>query len=99
MTKCADCPTTDPRRTNGVWARGLCGPCYSHHRNTGTLDQFPRKQKPRADVIEDWLFLKAHGHNQRQAAARMDMTYPALARAIERARHDGYLQQIERSAA
>lgn len=93
---CQVCSAEESRRPGGIWARGLCVKCYRHHWMAGTLDRFPRRQKPRAEVIEDWIFLSSHGLTQSQAAERMGMSREALAKAIARAKrdHDPLLERL-----
>jgi hypothetical protein len=42
LVDCKSCGEWKP-----LQARGLCGRCYEAHRQAGTLDQFPRRYKPR----------------------------------------------------
>lgn len=77
---CADCG-----RTMHIEGRGLCGACYWRHRQAGTIDDFPRRQLPARDLVEDYEFLRrSEGYTRRQAAERMGITLARLEKAIER---------------
>lgn len=65
-------------------SRGLCASCYWHARKNGTLIDYPPRNRPLADTIEDWLMLSREGYDRHQAAVRLGMTKPALDTAITR---------------
>lgn len=93
--KCLSCKQPPKNWSHPTPVRGLCPPCYKHHRLAGTLDQFPRVLKRRSEVAEDWEFLQGQGYTYRQAADRLGMSYDAFCTAIARARRD---QAKERAA-
>lgn len=72
----------DHVRHNG---RGLCGGCYSRAEQAGTLADYPRRQKPRADLLEDWELLRSEGYSVQHAAERLGMTHEAMRKALRRA--------------
>lgn len=69
--------------------RGLCGRCYNRLSRSGGLVDYPRCQRPRRDVLEDWKIYRARGWSIREAAAAMGMKATALDRALCRARRAG----------
>lgn len=72
-------------------ARRLCSVCYHRAERNGTLVDYPRSTRARADVVEDYLLLKARSPDMTKAriAAEMGMTHSALDRALVRARQAG----------
>lgn len=67
----------------GAWyerhlGRRLCVQCYGLHRRQGSLEDFDRLTRSRAEVFEEWLLLKRSGVTRREAARRMGMTVEAL---------------------
>lgn len=83
-TECVDCGHT--RWHSG---RGLCGSCWHRHDRNGTLENFPRVTRDRAEILEDWAFLSREGYTRAEAARRMGITKKCLEKAIERARRAG----------
>lgn len=84
MTRPATC---HPDRAHH--ARGQCRRCYQrdyYARRCG-----PRRTRRRADVVEDYQFLRRHGYSRQQIADRIGMTRVALDRALSRARRAGLL--------
>ena len=57
-------------------------------RRRGTLGDFPTWQRPRAEVVDEWVWLRSTGCTREQAAARMSMGRGALDRALARAAGD-----------
>ncbi|WP_344029272.1 hypothetical protein [Pseudonocardia kongjuensis] len=70
-------------------ARGLCGACYMASWRREDLAEHAVQQRPRDDVLDDWLVLRGEGLSLRQAAARLGMSFEAFERAFYRARGDG----------
>jgi hypothetical protein len=77
-----NCVCCDEWRENE--GRGLCARCYWRHWKRGTLDQFPRRHVPAADLVEDYEFLRRQGYTRRTAAERMGISKKRLEKAIER---------------
>jgi transposase-like protein len=89
MTRpCLRCRRTHPSKVRG---RGLCRPCHRTVWRQGTLLDYPRLTRSRADVLADYLHLREDGHSLRQIAERMGMQYGSLCRALQRARRAGAL--------
>jgi hypothetical protein len=72
-----------PRRE--LFARGLCEPCYEHHRRNATLQQFPRSKRPTADFATDYDELRAQGLSRIQIAWRLGMRRNSVDAAYRRA--------------
>lgn len=69
-------------------SRGLCHPCYHRLAPDERLD-YPRLNRSREDLVEDWELLRSEGYTKRQAAERLGMTFAAFDRAWHRARRAG----------
>jgi hypothetical protein len=81
-----------------VDARGLCEPCYGYHRNRGTLDQFPSKQRTRDEFVADYQLLRSEGYTRTQMAERLGMRRNTLDAAYRRAVKAGALTPDRRTA-
>lgn len=66
--------------------RGLCSRCYGTARLHGTLDQYPRTNRPWSETLEEWHFLanprRTHRENVRHLAPQLGMSEEALHRAL-----------------
>lgn len=70
----------------GQRTRGMCPSCYRREHYRGTHIDFPSKQRKRADVIEDCLFIhRTHGGSPQQIADRMGMKLNTLRKVFRRA--------------
>lgn len=84
---CARCATVAPHK-----GRGLCLPCYGAAKWDGSLDNYPRRLRPRDEVVEDWRWISdelpvgaSHTKRIQIAAERLGMTFSALEVALRRA--------------
>lgn len=69
--------------------RGLCRPCWLHLDKTGELADYERPTRSRDDLLDDYVVLRDQGHDWRQCAERLGMSYPSFERAMFRARKAG----------
>lgn len=69
--------------------RGLCRPCWLLLGKTGELADYERPTRSRDDLLDDYVVLRGQGHDWRQCAERLGMTYPSFERAMLRARKAG----------
>jgi hypothetical protein len=58
-------------RTGNRAGRGLVDACYARHKANGTLEQYPRVNRARADTAEDYKFLHGQGLSAQQVASRL----------------------------
>lgn len=82
-----DCVECGERSRNA--GRGLCAHCHQGALRAGTLCDYERLTRSRADVLDDWTVLRGQGVTRLQAAARLGMSFPAFERALFRARAAG----------
>ncbi len=78
-----------PYPSNAHTGRRLCGRCYDRHHRHGTLADYPTRVRLRADLIADYLTLRADGLARTWIAHRLGMTRGALDRALQRAARAG----------
>lgn len=74
------------RQPRAIKGRGLCNACYHWADSHGQLWRWPRRFRSRDEVVSDVQVLAPTGLTQREMAARMGMSLPALRRALCRAR-------------
>lgn len=95
MSTCRRCGVRlRPQRSDAPWrtrqvARGLCKPCYGHLNNTGGLVDYERVNRPRDDLLDDYVVLRDQGFNWRQCAEKLRINYRTFETAMYRARRDG----------
>lgn len=77
-----------PRR-DAVAGRGLCKACWDLLDQVGGLADYERISRSRDHLLDDYELLRKAGHDWRQCAKRLGMTYPAFERAMLRARKAG----------
>lgn len=90
-----------------IEARGLCQPCYRDARLAGRLTDYERRNRDRAEILEDWeLMANAMAPIRtevRRLAPQFGMTVDALEAALRRAgvrsRFDGGHGERFRTAA
>lgn len=91
-----------------IEARGLCQPCYRRATRAGTLNDYERRNRPRDEILEDWLHLAdptVHVlHECRRLAPQFGMDAEALERAVYRAGirsrlESGHGERMKRTAA
>ncbi|MGH7687803.1 MAG: hypothetical protein ACREN2_13450 [Candidatus Dormibacteria bacterium] len=63
----------------------MCWQWLSRH---GELVDYERLTRSRDDLLDDYVLLRAQGHDWRQCAARLGMSFAAFSRAMHRARAD-----------
>lgn len=73
-------------------ARGLCSACYEYARDTGTIDQYERRLRPSAWLLEDFEHIRdtlpvgvSRAERLRRAGDRLNMSPEALDLALRRA--------------
>lgn len=77
-------------RSDSLKGRGLCSRCYRRCELDGTLVDYPRRNRSRDELLEDWVILcHQEGHSLRDIAGRLRMKPTSLERAIQRARAAG----------
>jgi hypothetical protein len=81
-----------------IYARTLCRGCYDHHRDAGTLDNYPRSKRPMADFADDYALLRAEGHTRQQIAQRLGMRRNTVDAAYRRSVRAGALTPDRRTA-
>ncbi len=89
-------PTCHPTRRHK--ARGLCPNCYEHHMDAGTLDQFPRTNRTRAEFAAEYVQLRADGYSVRYVAWKLGLTFDGLNKAYYAAVRAGDLTPDRRTA-
>lgn len=78
---CVDCG----RAPRAGLSRSRCGACYNRHIRAGTRIDLPRVTRARADVVDDYLHLRAYGKGRGEIARQLGMTVDALHQALKRA--------------
>ena len=92
---CAECATDMVPRSDAASrvstheGRGLCPPCYRQATYTGRLDDYPRRNWSRDELLSEWELLRGEGHTRLQAAERLGMSALTFDRALWRARAAG----------
>ena len=69
--------------------RGLCRTCYDAARVSGEFAEKLVPGRPREEVLQEWVPLRAEGLNVAQAAQEIGISAPALSAHLARARRDG----------
>lgn len=64
--------------------RGLCSPCYAQANRDGTLLDFARITRPKADTLAEVEFLTSIGFTETEAARRLGITRDAVYQARRR---------------
>jgi hypothetical protein len=73
-------------RHTGHGLRGLCAACWQ---NPTIRANYPRSTFAADELLDEWTLLRSEGHTLRQAAERLGITYAALDKALQRAKHRG----------
>jgi len=81
-----------------AYARTLCRGCYDHHRDAGTLGNYPRSKRPTVDFAADYDLLRSQGFTRAQIAERLGMRRNSVDAAYRRAVAAGALTPDRRSA-
>lgn len=91
----ADCHPGRPH-----YGRGLCRGCYDHHRDHGTLANFPtRRWRLRLpEFAEEYRLLRSDGLGRTAMATRLGVTRNAVDAAYVRAVRAGLLAPDRRAA-
>ena len=66
-------------------ARGLCEPCRQWATYHGLLDEYPRVNHTRADLLEDVAAMAASGETREGAARRLGIKPRSVEQALRRA--------------
>lgn len=80
---------SDVPGTRACAPRGLCWPCYRLVRRDGTLTDYPRRGRPRAELLAEYAELRDRGYGRQEIPRLLGMTEGAVERALQRARADG----------
>lgn len=92
---CRHCRTVLVPRQRGIpsrhtcTGRGLCGPCYWHCWRNGTLADYPRRGRPRDELLAEFAELRGLGYGVVDAVALASATLGAVEQAMRRARATG----------
>lgn len=68
--------------------RGLCARCYLRADTDGTRIDHERQTWPREVLLDEYAALRDEGYGLRDIAARLNIRYGALDRALSRAKGD-----------
>lgn len=83
-----------------TYSRGLCRGCYDHHRERGTLANFPtlRWKLRLEEFAAEYAHLRSDGTTRTQFARRIGTTRTAVDQAYRRAVRAGLLTPDRRTA-
>ncbi len=81
-----------------IYGRTLCRGCYDHHRNAGTIGNYPRAHRATTDFAADYALLRSEGHTRAQIAERLRMRRNSVDAAYRRAVAAGALTPDRRTA-
>lgn len=81
MVECARCHRDRPHA-----GRGLCHSCHVLTGLDGTRDNYPRTLRRGEDVVEDYVFLREQGADDREIADRLGMHVDELRVMVRRER-------------